>query len=247
VLWHALRAQSLRPAAWARLSMRWLLCELARVVPYAVLSPSVRVVLARLPVWLAGVRWTLGRGRPEELSALWNRISRYGRLRYIVQHLAQTPAIRSAAMDCDMSRAEEARLVGFHSPEAWNGQVYRWAEPVAAVAVSLPPGDYHVTVDTGHIRDAATVCTGRFFWNGHPVPSETVRYQDGCLVFPIHARWFRAQDPQMLWLLCAPLHAAADSRRLGLPVCAVRFMDAGAARRRSTADGRRRCASERAS
>jgi hypothetical protein len=216
---------------------RPLLGELLRELPAALITPKVRARLALWRTMSARVRFHFAAwSEPRRLSAArdyWNGVVHQTRLAYIAAHPAG-PETPPPPADCAAHSVEypvgpmPARdLRGFHGTETHNGREFRWSAPVATLHLRLPPGDYDVTIDTGSIRGTALPFPLGLFLNGRKIPRRSVRACDGRVTFAVSKTMFRPGGRQALTIVCSPLvpsrQGSADSRRLGLPVCSVRF------------------------
>lgn len=111
---------------------------------------------------------------------------------------------------------------GFHPSESSAGMTFRWSEPVATIALEVPPDDYVLHLDTGALRGCAGRIPFQLYWNDERIdPADIVA--SGRDIF-CRVRRDRCLDgtAQRLLLVVQPLVAAPpDTRELGLPLVAI--------------------------
>ena len=135
------------------------------------------------------------------------------------------------------------RLIGFHARETWEGRAFRWAAPLAMLAVQVPPEPYRVILDTRGLRGRDIRGLVDLYLNGHRAPVAPAGYDPlapGELAFTVDRRMFRPAPPQRLTLVSRRLRAAGsrDPRALGLPLFAITFRpEPTAVQRRPAARG----------
>ena len=156
-----------------------------------------------------------------------DRIIRCGRLEYITEHLAATAAEPPEVLTYRLAEVGEEWLVGFHAVESWENESFRWSGPVSIVRAGLPVGSYDVQIETRSLRKAPVpLCLGVFF-NGHKVPSSSIRFHNGQVAFRVLPSMFEHGPEQRLILTCNPLRpwksGVPDRRELGLPIFSIAF------------------------
>jgi hypothetical protein len=183
---------------------------------------------ARLRYWLARLRLA-GALREETRYAafmqVWERLGDYAVVDYLDRHGSTEAELPTPVHDdCRPGELNAERFVGFHEPESWNGQCFRWTGPVACLAVDRAPANLVVTLDTRGLR-----CPGpdevRLFWNAVPAVPDPAGWEDGCLRFRVGPHVFVRPGPQLLTLTCSRLAGCGkhESRILGLPLFAIEF------------------------
>jgi hypothetical protein len=190
---------------------------------------------------LAAARFRCAWWRKDERRQLqafvdvWSRLTRYHRVRYLVQQTGEESLI--AGTDCrryDMAEVSQRSLAGFHTRETAGDKTFRWSGPLALWRLCVSPGNYQVALDTGSLRGAECSFPFGLFWNGRRIARNSIQIAAGRIVFPIERSTFVPGPEQRLTIVCAPLRSfrrrSADDRQLGLPVCSVEFrLDAEAA------------------
>ena len=107
---------------------------------------------------------------------------------------------------------------GLHDWEHADGVPFRWSEPVAAVAVDLPPGRYLIHVNTLSKQLAKCSQQPEFFLNACPIAD--VRIMDDGNTISFVADLQRSGKNWLGWI-CAPSSAPGDTRLLGLPLVSI--------------------------
>ena len=105
---------------------------------------------------------------------------------------------------------------GFYSAESSHGKQFRWSETAATVLVSIPAGPHAIRIDCLPARNLYdTRLDLRFYIDGIRIPPGQLTIE----AHQVHIDVNMAQ-PRIFKLgwTCLPLIAAADPRRLGLPV-----------------------------
>jgi hypothetical protein len=227
-LWSELAA----PARERSLSMISVLAgELLRRLPARFLPMRVHLALTRLSVTTARLRfafWRFDEARRTRAHAdTRRRMVHYVRSKCVLERPAADDGELPPAREYDVGDLSEARLIGFHGREQWNGESFRWTEPCATLCLNVPPGDYDVVMKTRSLRGAPSDFPTRFFWNGRRIPQYTVQGNGGDIHFALTRDMFVADRPQYLTIICRPLlpwrRGGHDQRRLGLPVFSVDF------------------------
>lgn len=107
---------------------------------------------------------------------------------------------------------------GLHGPEDYEGVLFSWSEPVAAVAVDLRPGRYRIHVNTLQVQLADETGRPEFYFNGKPIGDDEIAFDDNVMSFQVDVAR-RAKN----WLgwICLQTSAPRDERLLGLPLVSV--------------------------
>ena len=202
---------------------------LLQLLPVALLGARWRLMRCRWSLRIAMARCWLWRFHEEKLYRaycdVWDRMTRYGRIEFIAEHLASNAPDPPEASAYRLSEFQEEWLVGFHAVERWEKDPFRWSGPVSILRLGLQAGGYDVQIETRALRQAP-LCLGVFF-NRHKVPSSSIRWNDGLLSFQIHPPMFEPSPEQRLILTCNPLRhwkvGVPDRRELGLPIFSIAF------------------------
>ncbi|WP_153062383.1 hypothetical protein [Candidatus Methylomirabilis limnetica] len=116
----------------------------------------------------------------------------------------------------------EHQRLGFHALESWNGEAFRWGAPLARLRVSLPPGAGEIVLDTRELRGPVDRYLRGVSWGTRAVPRRDIRAIRG----ELHCRLRGPSGPRWLTVVTRPLPPALngprDSRRLGIPLFALR-------------------------
>jgi hypothetical protein len=252
-VWQALRTR-LRSLddRQCRESIRILAAELVRQHRGRALPIGFRLAAARLAVTAACARfgfwWFNKPRRARALQDACNGMVRHTRLKCAHRHTlkGERPSIRPTAdrgrkTAVDPGRLDDACLVGFHASESYQGDPFRWTEPVAVFRLDLPPATLQVTIDTRSLRGAACDGLAACFWNDHEIPHRQWIVGDGRIQFAVARDLFLPDGPQELTLICQPLVpravGIADDRRLGLPVFTIEFEETRAVAGRAGISG----------
>ncbi|MDF2378413.1 MAG: nucleotidyltransferase family protein [Verrucomicrobiales bacterium] len=153
------------------------------------------------------------------LGGLWIEAKIIG----LKERLNALPASFSANPRRTISVATLAEhlLEGYHSVEKYGGSLFRWTFPSSAIRLSLPKEDYLVTLHLFPTRDCRKADLKLQFnqsgltWKA--IDADTVQ-------FSVSASMFVDYPLQRLVISSAAWEeAAADPRKLGLPVIKLRF------------------------
>jgi hypothetical protein len=123
-----------------------------------------------------------------------------------------------------LTSLDEASLVGFFPPESWQEQSYRWSGPIGVLVLPLEARCHRFRID---IRPTGTwsVRHPRLFFNGQPLPPESILEKDGHLIFEVPGSMFDTRGKQRLTFTCEPFvparHGLSDPRHLGVAVIAL--------------------------
>lgn len=111
---------------------------------------------------------------------------------------------------------------GFYPLERYQGVQFRWSETAAAVAVSAPAGPQTIRIDCIPVRNLSDKRSDfRFYIDGVRISSSRVSMQADRVSIDIN--FARPQILKLGWT-CMPFRAAADHRRLGLPVKCIELI-----------------------
>jgi hypothetical protein len=159
----------------------------------------------------------------------WQGVIRYCRLEFIADYLSASAPAWPETYQYDLAQIEEERLIGFHAVEAWQGQTFRWSEPVALVQVSLAKGSYEVRLQVLAIRPEKLPLGLSIFFDNQKISAFSTDSSNGSISFQLDLAMFKAGVRQYhLVLICNPLHprkfGSTDRRELGLPISAIHFL-----------------------
>ena len=168
-------------------------------------------VAARLPAGRRLLRFALFR--------LVDATVRRERIRYLRDWLAGTggaPAVEDpapAALAWEPDDAERLPTLGFHELETWEGQRFRWSEPVGLIEAPLGPGTYRFTIRWLPIRRPENVAV---YLDEEALACRSEECQVSA-TFTLPA----ARTARLSWT-CEPWAPLCDRRLLGLPVVSLR-------------------------
>jgi hypothetical protein len=139
---------------------------------------------------------------------------------------ARSPEPSGLRLSYPAARTAPELLRGFHPLERSGPDYFRWAEPRAAVKLSLPAGDYRLSLEMKHL---CSLWRGevRLALNDTPVPPRRRRLHEGTLTqlllsedFPEAAElWLRLDSPR----IDTSAWPVPDPRSLGMPVFGIAF------------------------
>ena len=115
---------------------------------------------------------------------------------------------------------------GFYPPEQYKGIRFRWSETAAAVLVSAPAGPQTIQIDCIPVRGLSDGEPDfRFYIDGVRIASSQMSMKADRIGIELDLT-----RPQILVLgwTCGPFGAAADHRRLGLPVKRIELISSPA-------------------
>ncbi|MEA2786061.1 MAG: hypothetical protein QOF71_2165 [Candidatus Eremiobacteraeota bacterium] len=107
---------------------------------------------------------------------------------------------------------------GLHEHETVDDVTFRWSEPVAAVALDVPPGRYRIHVNMLWSQLANRSQQPAFFLNAKPIADLRVANGGNSVSFVADLR--RSGKDRLGWI-CPPASAPGDRRRLGLPLVSI--------------------------
>lgn len=196
-------------------ALRWRLLAMA--------GPRGLVWLSRIKYSLCWLRYYVLRNSKTRgnfaFERLWGAMADMERADYCVAHPDPPDRFDSTLF------GEGSRFIGFHDLEYWQGQPFRWSEPVSMLSLSLSVDDYEICIDTGGIRGAD--CRFRFelFFNERRIDPTEIDINGGCIRFRVSADGIRVNTEQLLLILTQPVPirkgTSLEARRLGMPVRAV--------------------------
>lgn len=195
----------------------------ARLVLVSFETPM-RRLLAWPKLWSARLRFHLWRFNEERqfraFSQFWRRVVQIARLTYAAKHGLHARR-QSAAID--PANFIIAGGIGCFGVERYRGRDFRWTSPVALLQLTLSPGGYRLTIDTGGLQSRAWRVPLGIYWNRHLIPQNEVLWDQGVMSVAIKERMCRPGSTQELTLACAPARrkSDADRRWRGLPICSV--------------------------
>lgn len=236
-LWRSLQNELLSPgcrfAIVRVLATAWLQRFGASVTPCCL-----RLAVSNLAILAARIRFFCWRGHNKRRMRAHldtrSRTVHHERLKWILQHGSEESTAATFAQEYHLGEMPPAHLIGFHAPEEFSKEKFRWSGPAALMRLDLPPGDYDVTLATRSLRAASWEFPLALFFNGHKVSHKPAAGDPGQLGFSVSRRIFAPDSPQWLTIACQALEpqraGIADSRSLGLPVFSVKFVGARAAK-----------------
>lgn len=204
---------------------------LARWTPAALGGARPALLGAQVQAWSTRWRlsWAVRFERPDRLrTALeryWTAVITQRRLRWLL-HGSGAAEPRSGdgpdgrqAGEWEPARVMTLPVAGFHLAESWQGQPFRWSEPVATIQLPLYPGRYRLDVEWLPVRPATQPPEPRFYLNERPLGPEQIQESDraglSVLVPPGGAA-------RLGWGT-RPWRAPGDRRALGLPIRRIRW------------------------
>jgi len=199
-----------------------LAAELARRAA-ALAAPRLRVAARRAAVALDEVaihrlplpeRWRFAR-----FVRAHRRAAAAEQLAWLAAHGAPEP--QPPASRRPIEQLGPGDIAGVHALERHGERWYRWTEPVVLLAVALPEGDHVLRIETAGLRADLLDAVIAVVAGGRVLPRDLLAAEpDGTLAVSLPAAWSRAARRGLV-LLCTPVEAADDPRRLGLPVTAL--------------------------
>jgi hypothetical protein len=107
---------------------------------------------------------------------------------------------------------------GFYPPERWKDHVFRWSEPAAAVRIEGRPGPTTIRIESAPVCGSLERIGLRFFLDDRCIASKAITYGDN--VIEVQVDLPPSGIGTLAWT-CRRLRAAADPRRLGMPVAGM--------------------------
>ena len=131
----------------------------------------------------------------------------------------------SASEICHPGEESGDHFWGFHETESFRGRSFRWSRPLACLMIETPRSDLEICIETDGVRRLSSSDV-RVFWNGHLAKSDDARSSEERLVFIAPEAHFTDAGPQVLTLISRSLTGrhSRDSRRLGLPIFSISFL-----------------------
>jgi len=203
------------------------LMALARWAPAALAGARPARLRALVQAWSAHGRlsWAV-RFAPREtlraaLRGYWAALVSRRRLRRVLDGThGSEPRWGPGGHEREAGEWEPARVMtlpaaGFHLAEAWQGQPFRWSEPVAMVQLPMNAGRHCLDVEWLPVRPPNQPAEPRFYLNERPLGEEGIRWEPhratlSVLVPP-------GEAPRLAWGSRA-WWAPRDRRALGLPM-----------------------------
>jgi hypothetical protein len=118
---------------------------------------------------------------------------------------------------CGLDRNAVLNQTGFYPLEEYQGIQFRWSETAAAVRIRTDKGSQSVRIKCVPIRKLSEMDL-RFYLDGKRVPGDAISIDANN--FEIRFDLAKSGTHKLGWI-CRPFKAAADRRRLGLPIMQV--------------------------
>ena len=153
----------------------------------------------------------------------WDRLGAQTRLEQEAARAGALPPLEPASR-FEIEDLPEGRLLGFHEPEALEGEPFRWSRGLASVDLPMNAPE-RIRVVTVPARSGQAPLCPWVFLGGRRVPAGAVEVGDAGVVIDLRRAGLRPQGEQRLTFTCAPLTSEwvpnGDPRELGLPVRAI--------------------------
>lgn len=163
---------------------------------------------------------------PRESVARWMKIyiaSLIHRQRLISIHAvrSRTPAAPKAVARLG---AQVLAQTGFYPLERYQDRAFRWSETEAAMRIEAPAGRHVIRIECIRVREPLDQIDIRFYLDGR-------RVADNAIIYDAEGIELRLDLPasgigRLAWI-CRRFPAAADPRRLGLPVAHLEVIPDG--------------------
>lgn len=220
---------SRKPSLGTLTTLAHLFEEGLRLAPEALLGPRsdyckelLRLMRTRVAY---DVRKYFERHKVDAFERLWEAYANHARAKHCLTPLPQVKGPRRNPLVNDQLNV---RLNGFYQSEDWQGQRFQWSKPLASITLKLVPGSYRVGIDTGGLRGSDYDFSFALFFNGKLIDRERLETDENWISFPVTENMFRVGRPQRISLIVSPLsHRSGETRRLGIPLFAVRCQAEG--------------------
>ena len=224
-LWQVIRRR--RPMAASLKGLLSSLLMLLRAAPLSLLGRRYLLASYRLPVQLAKLRFYAHYFNPEkqyqDFLDFYMGETALCRVKMALAHPAQDSNGQTMGeiMHYRPGEMADSELYGFHPEEHHAGDRFRWSGPLAAMRLSLPPGNYSLTLKLLSVRKLEPDNDVAFFLNDRFI--EEVKYSDTdpSLCLRLNHSHFNAAE-NWLCVICRPWRIVRrpghDERELGLPL-----------------------------
>ena len=217
----------------ARTLQGWITClaQLVRCLASALCGKHLLLFKHQVFVWLAKLRcyfWWVNEERMYRAFVdYYLGATSLSRIRYGINNVPNKISVVTPRTSYSMEKMGDEEIFGFHGLETYQGEVFRWSSSVAALRLTLDPGNYRAVIRLISVRQLQPETELAIFWNHRPV--RNLRFEPGIytLEFSVTEDMFARSGRQCLILYCRPwtINGARipDPRALGLPVVSVNF------------------------
>jgi hypothetical protein len=193
--------------------IHWIFISVAGVLPAWTLA-LLKSGIARLHLW-----WRMHVLRDQNLTDVFQEyiaaLIHLGRMDFLLRAADRFPNPQPWTSEWRPDGGDNMPKVGFHLLEEWNGQPFRWSEPVALMQIPIESNiPCEVIVELLPLFSFEDLFDTRFYWNGRLLPRENADWGSGGVTVKLPK--IRGSHGFFAWS-CPQFLSSVDARALGMP------------------------------